>query len=418
MIDPSSLKGKRAERVSDYVLAEVLGTGSFGQVVLGVHQHSKKRVAIKMLPKEDDESAVRRISGEVSTMEKVGAGCPFIVQLYEVLVGRNHIYLVVELAGGGELFKAFFKPADDVSANDIGSPERTERARIYFQQLLFGLHWCHQHGVAHRDLKPQNLLLSTDGVLKIADFGLAASFNPEPAVHAPPRSMRQTMCGSPLYMAPEMLSLRNGEAYDAIATDAWGCGAVLHAMLLGRPPFPATTFDELVNLASRPQTNLRLPPSIPKELTLLIRAMLRLDAKQRYTLSQVAQTAWFQEGLASTLALVPGFQLPRDILPRALTERGTVLNDAEKNNRSAKSISIGVVQQRAGWADRLCALLRALLSRRRARVHAAKLVDAPTTRSRTQCVEATNSPSTEPPSKRVLLHMLIYSADRRGSKTS
>ena len=111
MLELTSRDGKRTEQVADYVLTEeVLGTGSFGQVVLARHRKSKELVAIKVLTRDNDENTVRRISGEVSTMEKVGAGCPFIVQLYEVLVGHNHIYLVVEFAAGGELFKAMFKP--------------------------------------------------------------------------------------------------------------------------------------------------------------------------------------------------------------------------------------------------------------------------------------------------------------------
>lgn len=146
-----------------------------------------------------------------------------------------------------------FKPASD-PASGVGTPARTERARAYFQQLLLGVHWCHTLGVAHRDLKPQNLLLGHEGGLKIADFGLAASFNPDPhRDDGGSRGLRRTMCGSPLYMAPELLCLRDGNSYDALATDAWSCGAVLYAMLIGAPPFAATSYQELVRMASRPK---------------------------------------------------------------------------------------------------------------------------------------------------------------------
>ena len=360
MLEYCSRDGTRTERVADYILQDVLGTGSFGQVVLGVHHKSQERVAIKVLPKDNtDENAVRRISGEVSTMEKVGAGCPFIVQLYEVLVGRHHIYLVVEYAAGGELFKSMFKPENELGPLDIGTPEREQRARAYFQQLVIGLHWCHKHGVAHRDLKPQNLLLSMNGVLKIADFGLAASFNPDPALRVSSRSMRQTMCGSPLYMAPEMLCLRNGGSYNAIATDTWGCGSVLYAMLMGRPPFPASTFNELVGLASRPHIHLRLPEHVPRGLATLIRAMLRVDPKQRYNLIQVAQSPWFQQGLAATLSRTPNFRPPKGMAPVSCPATGV----AAAHRSPHSGALIGVIQ-RPIWTHSIFIFL----GRRRARV--------------------------------------------------
>ena len=112
------------------------------------------------------------------------------------------------------------------------------------------------------------------------------------------------------YMAPEMLSLRNGGSYNATVTDTWGCGACLYSMLLGRPPFPAASFPELVSLASDPDANLYLPELLPKDLRTLIRTMLRLDPKQRHSLLQVAQSPWFQDGLTETLALTPGFVPP------------------------------------------------------------------------------------------------------------
>ena len=170
---------RQAERVGDYLLHHTLGHGSFGVVVLAAHRNTQARVAIKVMQRDpDDEGSVRRISAEIATMERIGRSCPFVVRLMEVLLGRNHIYLAMEYASGGELFKAMFRPAAD-SESGVGTPERMERARLYFQQLAIGVQWCHSLGVAHRDIKPQNLLLGLNGVLKIADFGLAASFNPE-----------------------------------------------------------------------------------------------------------------------------------------------------------------------------------------------------------------------------------------------
>lgn len=318
-IESSSIEsfGGPNERVGDFLLHEMLGAGSFGHVVLGVHCTDMRRAAVKVLPKDaTDEKAIRRVSGEISTMEQSCRGCPFIVSLEEVIVGSNHIYLIMEYADGGELFKAMFKPAGEPDS-DVGCTEREMRSRTYFQQLVIGVQWCHQRYVAHRDLKPQNLLVTQNGVLKIADFGLAASLAQDPHMRRSERSMRQTMCGSPLYMAPELLSLRDGSSYNALATDVWSCAAVLYAMLFGAPPFPAASFNELVALTAKPRANLRLPNHVSRDLSVILRGMLRLDPKQRFQLPQVAQNPWFQADLAATLERAPNFKVPIEMAPRA-----------------------------------------------------------------------------------------------------
>ena len=326
-----SVVASMADRVGEYTLSETLGVGSFGRVVLGMHRRTAARVAIKILPKDAaNECAIKRVSTEISTMEKTGRECPFVVQLLEVLIGRSNIYLVMEY-GGSELFPAVFKLASDVES-DVGSPLRETRARTYFQQLVMGVQWCHKMGVAHRDLKPANLLLDDNAVLKIADFGFAAMLNLDSG-QPERRSMRKTMCGSPLYMAPELLSLREGCAYDSLATDAWGCGAVLYAMVLGTPPFPADSFSELVELALHPRVNLKIPYRMHRELGKLLRSMLRLDPKKRFTLRQVARSSWFETDLAKTLSRTPTFRSPFE--PKRTSKRTASSGSALATVRAA-----------------------------------------------------------------------------------
>ena len=356
--------GETPDRIGDFDVHGVLGSGSFGEVYLGIHKSSRQKVAIKALAKRgkgdatSENSVISRISSEVSTMEKIGGGCPFIVRLYEVLLSQRVIYLVVEYAARGELFKCCFKPLDDVTT-DVGHPAREQRARHYFQQLVIGLDWCHQQGVAHRDVKPQNLLVSASGVLKIADFGLAASFNPDPSMKLPSRSLRQTMCGSPLYMAPEMLHLQPGRQYNSIATDAWGCGAVLYAMMFGCPPFPAATFAELIVLAAKPQLNLRLPDNLSGALSGLIRCLLNADPNERYTLPQVAQDEWFQNGLQKTLSeRAPGFVPPACMQPMKKRSRPGVGCAGQKKR---------VLGERVVGHHTVVSMLRALSMKKRKR---------------------------------------------------
>ena len=298
------------DSIGEYTLGETLGSGSFGNVVFGMHRTSFDRVAIKVLSKDaTSDTGIKRVSSEISAMEKTRKGCPFIVQLKEVLIGRNNVFLIMEYIDGGELFKSLFKTRHE-SDSGVGTPEREERARLYFHQLVMGVHWCHERGVAHRDIKPQNLLLNLNGLLKIADFGFAALLEDGPRAKQGSRSLRTTMCGSPLYMAPELLTLREGYSYNSLCTDAWGCGAVLYTMLEGTPPFPANSFRELVCLASKPRVSLKLPHKMDRHLAILLRSLLRLEPKQRLTLPQVTNSPWFRKNLDMTLNCMPDFEYP------------------------------------------------------------------------------------------------------------
>ena len=132
--------------IGESELSQVLGTGSFGTVRLGQHRETSKRVAIKILDKDAaaDEHSLRRISAEISTMERISRGCPFIVQLYEVLLSRSSIFLVMEVACCGELFPRLH--AGEVPG--CAGVQREERVRGYFQQLVLGVQWCHMQGAS------------------------------------------------------------------------------------------------------------------------------------------------------------------------------------------------------------------------------------------------------------------------------
>ncbi|KAG6964718.1 hypothetical protein JG687_00005803 [Phytophthora cactorum] len=148
-------------------------------------------------------------------------------------------FLVLELAGGGELF--------DRIKLDCGTNEET--ARLYFRQLISGVAFCHNSGVCHRDLKPENLLLADNeehSTLKIADFGLSAifAFTDSDAsggangngVDQPAIRRLRSVVGSPHYVAPEVL-MDAGQGYDGAKADAWSIGIILYAMIAGNLPF-------------------------------------------------------------------------------------------------------------------------------------------------------------------------------------
>jgi serine/threonine protein kinase len=140
-----------------------------------------------------------------------------VVGLREVLASRSKIFIVLDLVTGGELFDKI------VEQSRFDEP----LACKYFWQTLEGVGYCHDQGVCHRDLKPENLLLDSNGDLKISDFGLSTMFGAQCSLH--------TICGTPNYVAPEVLQMEYG--YDGRTADVWSIGVILYVLLAGFLPF-------------------------------------------------------------------------------------------------------------------------------------------------------------------------------------
>ncbi|CAI5507389.1 unnamed protein product [Closterium sp. Naga37s-1] len=206
-------------RIGEYEVGGTLGEGTFAKVKYAVHATTGEPVAMKVLDKEKiiRHKMVDQIKREISVMKLVRH--PNVVRLYEVLASRTKIYIILEFVTGGELFDRIVNK---------GRLEEDE-ARRYFQQLMDAMEYCHSKGVAHRDLKPENLLLDSKDNIKISDFGLSAL----------PQQVRadgllHTTCGTPNYVAPEVLSDRG---YNGVLADIWSCGVILYVLLAGFLPF-------------------------------------------------------------------------------------------------------------------------------------------------------------------------------------
>ncbi|CAI5735003.1 unnamed protein product [Hyaloperonospora brassicae] len=185
----------------------------------------------------------RSIHREISNMSELGRH-DNVLRLDEALElvqdSKCTTFLVLELAGGGELF--------DRIKLDCGTDE--ESARVYFRQLVSGVAFCHHSGICHRDLKPENLLLADNEefpTLKIADFGLSAIFaytdkdanasaSRTDGVDQPSIRRLRSVVGSPHYVAPEVL-MDAGQGYDGAKADAWSIGIILYALTAGSMPF-------------------------------------------------------------------------------------------------------------------------------------------------------------------------------------
>ncbi|XP_042060419.1 CBL-interacting serine/threonine-protein kinase 24-like isoform X2 [Salvia splendens] len=214
-------------KVGKYELGRTIGEGTFAKVKFAHNTETGDNVAIKILAKTTilKHKMVDQIKREISIMKIVRHPC--IVRLHEVLASQSKIYIVLEFVTGGELFDKIVHHGR-LSENE---------SRRYFQQLIDVVSHCHSKGVYHRDLKPENLLLDSQGKLKVSDFGLSAL--PQKGV-----DILHTTCGTPNYVAPEVLSNRG---YDGAAADIWSCGVILYVLMAGYLPFEEIDLPSLYN---------------------------------------------------------------------------------------------------------------------------------------------------------------------------
>lgn len=259
-----------------YEIGKMLGQGNFAKVYHGRDLKSGESIAIKVIDKEKvlRVGLIDQTKREISVMGLVKH--PNIVQLYEVMATKTKIYFAMEYAKGGELF-------DKVSKGRL----KEDVARKYFQQLICAVDFCHSRGVFHRDLKPENLLLDDNGNLKVTDFGLS--------VHASCTridGLLHTTCGTPAYVAPEVIS-RKG--YDGAKADIWSCGVILFVLLTGHLPFNDSNIIQMYKKISK--ADYKCPNWFPPEVRRLLKRILDPNPVTRISMKKIMENPWFRRGL-------------------------------------------------------------------------------------------------------------------------
>ncbi|KAJ5774125.1 hypothetical protein N7457_009021 [Penicillium paradoxum] len=297
--------------IGRYTRLDEIGRGSFATVYQGVHTRSKTFVAIKSVNLSKLNKKLKdNLSSEIDILK--GLHHPHIVALIDCHESTSHIHLVMEYCALGDL-SLFIKRRDSLGThkytrdmiakypNPPGASLNEVVTRHFLKQLSSALKFLRDRNLIHRDIKPQNLLLcpspssyrngtaqvipfkGSDNsyepitgieslpMLKIADFGFARSL--------PATSLAETLCGSPLYMAPEILRY---EKYDAKA-DLWSVGTVLYEMVVGRPPFRASNHVELLRKIEKGEDRIRFPEENPAsdDIKRLIRGLLKRNPVER-----------------------------------------------------------------------------------------------------------------------------------------
>lgn len=219
---------RRKVSLDDFVLLKVLGKGNFGKVLLSRSKNTDRLCAIKVLKKDhiiqnhDIESA--RAEKKVFLLA-TKAKHPFLTNLFCSFQTENRIYFAMEFIGGGDLMWHVQNQRLSV-----------RRAKFYAAEVLLALKYFHANGVIYRDLKLENILLTPQGHIKIADYGLCKD-------EMWYGNKTSTFCGTPEFMAPEILK---EQAYTK-AVDWWAFGVLLYQMLLCQSPFSGDDEDEVFN---------------------------------------------------------------------------------------------------------------------------------------------------------------------------
>ncbi|KAL7299989.1 hypothetical protein TKK_0007303 [Trichogramma kaykai] len=258
--------------LNDFEVGAPLGRGKFGRVYLARDKNTHYMVALKTLFKTEliksrvEKQALREIEIQSHLRH------PNILQLLTYFHDEKRIYLVLEFAARGELYKELKRQPKERFSEHLSAK--------YTYQVADALEYCHQNNVIHRDIKPENLLLTHNGDIKLADFGWS--------VHAP-SNKRNTMCGTLDYLPPEMVS---GQKYD-IFVDHWCLGILCYEFLVGRPPFLSDTSDETYDKIKK--VEIPWPPQITPGAKDLISRLIKRRSQDRIPLREVKKHFWILE---------------------------------------------------------------------------------------------------------------------------
>ncbi|NWU95038.1 STK36 kinase, partial [Upupa epops] len=239
-----------------YHVLEVIGEGSFGRVYKGRRKHSAQVVALKFISKMGrSKKELKNLQQEIEIMR--GLHHPNIIQMLDSFETDKEVVVVTDYAEG-ELFQ--------ILEDDGSLPE--DQVQTIAAQLVSALYYLHSHRILHRDMKPQNILLGKDGVVKLCDFGFARAMS----IHT---MVLTSIKGTPLYMSPELVEER---PYDH-TTDLWSVGCILYELFVGTPPFYTSSIFQLINLITKDPV--KWPATMSTVFKSFLQGLLMKDPQQR-----------------------------------------------------------------------------------------------------------------------------------------
>lgn len=255
-----------------FEIGKPLGKGKFGRVYLAKERTSNFICALKVLHKSELGKVEKQVRREIEIQSQLAH--PNILRLYGHFHDSKRIFLILEYAGKGELYKHLRRAQR--------FPEW--QGALYIAQMAAALKYLHKKHVMHRDIKPENILVGVYGEVKISDFGWS--------VHAP-NNRRKTLCGTLDYLPPEMIAPRSSTSSDSAtyssAVDLWSLGVLTYEFLCGEAPFEDTPVMTHRRIA---RCDMKVPGYVSAEAKDLIQRLLVLDPEKRISLEDVEKHPW------------------------------------------------------------------------------------------------------------------------------
>uniref|UniRef100_A0A2M4CYG6 Serine/threonine-protein kinase chk2 (Cds1) n=1 Tax=Anopheles darlingi TaxID=43151 RepID=A0A2M4CYG6_ANODA len=271
-----------------YYIGRTLGSGACGVVYLLHHTDTCERFALKQVAKNkmtEQQTRPRplndpaRVMNEVNIMKNLDHPC--VIRMHDIIDKPHSLYMVLEYMKGGDLLSR-------ILANKR-LPEKT--SKLFFLQMCHAVKYLHSQGITHRDLKPDNILLADEEeytLLKVSDFGLSRFVGKN--------SVMRTLCGTPMYVAPEVLLTRGSGSYTP-KVDIWGLGVVLYTMLSGTMPFSDDFGTPAVEQIKRGKFSFRHPSwrTVSSKAKKLIYEILNVNPKERPSIDTVLASSWMRD---------------------------------------------------------------------------------------------------------------------------
>ena len=260
-----------------YIRKKILGRGSFGIVYLVKHKELSRYFAMKVIKKTSkNKEEEENLMNEINILRKLDH--PNILKITDFYPLKTEYNIITEYCQEGELF-------DEIKAH---APFNEILTAWYMRQILSAVSYCHSMNIIHRDLKPENILIVKrvkNGFhpIKIIDFGTAKVFQKEKSEHL--------LIGSAYYIAPEVLSRNYSEL-----CDLWSCGVIMYILLTGRPPFNGINEEEIMKKIKEGNYDLSKYPwgIISEDAKNLVKGLLQIDPKKRYSAQDALNHKWFQ----------------------------------------------------------------------------------------------------------------------------